>query len=40
MGPEALTRREYSTKNDIWGLGVTMYEIFEGRAPWGAQNEK
>lgn len=38
MSPEALNHREYSTKNDIWALGVTMYEILEGRVPWSAHN--
>jgi SNF-related kinase len=40
MSPEALNRREYSSKNDIWALGVTMFEVLEGRPPWQAQSEK
>ncbi len=33
-------RREYSAKNDIWALGVTMFEVLEGRPPWQAQTQK
>jgi serine/threonine protein kinase len=40
MSPEALTRREYSVKNDMWALGVTMFEVLEGRPPWQANSEK
>jgi len=38
MSPEALLNKEYSQKGDIWALGVTMYEILEGRAPWNAKD--
>ena len=40
MGPEALTHRIYSTKNDIWALGVVMFEVLEGKAPWEAASPK
>jgi serine/threonine protein kinase len=34
MAPETLKNYEYSTEADIWSLGVLLYEIFQGRAPW------
>lgn len=38
MSPEALTKREYSVKNDMWAFGVTMFEVLEGRPPWQANS--
>ena len=34
MSPQMLLEKVHSFKNDIWALGVTMYEVFEGKAPW------
>jgi len=39
MSPEALFSKEYSKKSDVWSLGVTIYELLEGRSPWAAQTE-
>lgn len=40
MSPQALLEKEYSKKNDVWALGVTMFEMVEGRAPWSVKDEK
>ncbi len=40
MSPQALLEKQYSKKNDVWALGVTMYQILEGRAPWSVKDEK
>ena len=34
MSPEALQSNIYTIKNDIWSLGIILYEILHGRAPW------
>jgi serine/threonine-protein kinase ULK/ATG1 len=30
MSPEALKRNIYSVKNDIWSIGVIIYELLHG----------
>ena len=30
MSPEAYQQNEYSEKSDIWGIGVTFYEMVTG----------
>lgn len=39
MSPEALNEREYSRKSDVWALGVTFFEVLEGRDPWEVKTE-
>jgi serine/threonine protein kinase len=34
MAPEAILRREYSEKSDVWSFGVTMYELLECSEPY------
>ena len=34
MSPEALQGNIYTVKNDIWSIGVILYEILHGKAPW------
>ncbi|PRP74113.1 putative ATPase [Planoprotostelium fungivorum] len=35
MAPEAISRREYSTKSDVWSFGVVMWEIASrGKTPY------
>jgi serine/threonine protein kinase len=40
MSPEALQGNLYTVKNDIWSIGVIIYEILHGKAPWTCTNEK
>lgn len=40
MSPEALKHNIYTTKNDIWSLGVILYEMLHGKAPWSSSTEK
>jgi serine/threonine protein kinase len=40
MSPEALQTNYYTIKNDIWSIGVILYEILHGKAPWNSTNEK
>lgn len=30
MSPEALKKNIYSTKNDIWSIGIMLYELLHG----------
>lgn len=34
MSPQALKSNIYTIKNDIWSLGVILYQILHGKAPW------
>ena len=33
MSPEAVLKREYSTKSDVWSFGVVVYECMTRREP-------
>jgi len=34
MAPESITRHKYSYKSDVYMLGMTMFEILHGKAPF------
>lgn len=34
MAPEVLLRKRQSTKTDVWALGILLYELFHGHAPF------
>ncbi|CAD8050269.1 unnamed protein product [Paramecium sonneborni] len=38
MSPQILKRGKYSSKCDIWSLGLIMYELLYGLTPWHSQN--
>lgn len=40
MPIEALSRSYYSTKTDIFALGIILYELFHGKTPWSSKSEK
>ena len=39
MSPEALNSNIYTIKNDIWSVGVIIYEILHGKVPWNCSTE-
>ena len=39
MSPEALKKNIYSIKNDIWSIGIMVYEILFGETPWDCKTE-
>ena len=36
MSPQILLGTKYTTKSDIWALGLIFYELLYGRTPWTA----
>lgn len=38
MAPEMVSGEYYSTPVDVWGLGVSLYELMELRRPFGGRN--
>lgn len=39
MSPEALNSNIYTIKNDIWSMGVIIYEVLHGKVPWNCSTE-
>ncbi len=39
MSPQILKKGKYTTKSDLWSIGLIYYEMLHGRTPWPAQNE-
>lgn len=40
MSPEALKKNIYSVKNDIWSIGIMIFELLHGETPWECKTEK
>ena len=39
MPLEALNDNIYSSKSDVWAIGVIFYEMLTGNTPWRAKTE-
>ena len=39
MSPQILKKTKYTTKSDLWSVGLIYYEMLHGRTPWPASNE-
>lgn len=39
MAPQVLSRQQYSTKCDIWSLGIIFYEMLFFDVPWKGRDE-
>ena len=39
MAPQILERNDYTTKCDIWSIGVIFFEMLFGRHPWTGRDE-
>lgn len=40
MSPQILMRENYTSKSDIWSLGLIYYEMLCGKTPWTARSER
>ena len=40
MSPESLKYNIYTVKNDIWSLGIILYEMIHGKTPWKVRDEE
>ena len=38
MAPEMIVQKPYSTKVDMWALGVILYQLFGNKLPFEADN--
>jgi serine/threonine protein kinase len=38
MAPEMLISKSYDYRIDIWGLGILLYELLHGRAPFRGES--
>lgn len=40
MSPQILSKKLFSSKCDIWSLGMTFYEMLYGHTPWTANSQE
>jgi len=38
MSPQVLLRRQYTSKCDVWSVGLIYYEMLEGKTPWNVRD--
>ncbi|KAL4460421.1 hypothetical protein ABPG74_000172 [Tetrahymena malaccensis] len=38
MAPQILNKQQYTSKCDVWSVGLILYELLFGRTPWPAVN--
>ncbi|EAR99160.1 Serine/Threonine kinase domain protein (macronuclear) [Tetrahymena thermophila SB210] len=38
MAPQILNKQQYTSKCDVWSIGLILYELLFGRTPWPAVN--
>ena len=38
MAPEVMQKSNYSSKCDIWSIGVIYYQILHAKLPWNGRN--
>lgn len=38
MAPECIFKKQFSPKSDIWSLGISVYEMIQGKAPFEPKN--
>lgn len=34
MSPQLLSRNEYTSKCEVWSLGIILFELAYGQTPW------
>jgi serine/threonine protein kinase len=39
MAPQLLRGTKYTSKSDLWSIGLIYYEMLHGRTPWLATTE-
>lgn len=39
MSPQILMNKPYTTKSDVWSLGLIYFEMLFGKTPWLAQTQ-
>jgi serine/threonine-protein kinase ULK/ATG1 len=39
MSPQILEAGKFSSKADIWSLGMLFYEMLYGKTPWNANSQ-
>ena len=40
MSPQVLKQKQYTSKTDIWSLGILFFELLFGRLPYTGYNEE
>ncbi|CAK62140.1 unnamed protein product (macronuclear) [Paramecium tetraurelia] len=38
MSPQVLLRKQYTSKCDVWSIGLIFYEMIEGKTPWNVRD--